>query len=88
MKTKKYAPLISDLQFEAGYKVEFLPLEIGVRGIINKDNDGTLKRIIKYCKTGTTFKLLKSNLSKKAISASYYIFLSRDEMEWKHEALQ
>ena len=88
LKTDKYAPLVADLQFEAGYEVEFLPLEIGVRGIINKDNDGTLKRIIKYCKTGTTFKLLKSNLSKKAICASYYIFLSRDEMEWKHEALQ
>ena len=80
-KSNKYAPLISDLQ-QTGHKVTFLPLEIGVRGIINKANEKTLKIIHKFCKQETNFKSFKDLISKSTVCASYFIFLCRDQKEW------
>ena len=79
LKTERYASLISDLK-ETGHSVKFFPLEIGVRGIINRPNETTLKQIHKFCKKEITFKTLRDSVSKTAVSASYYIFLSRDQI--------
>ena len=81
LKSNKYAPLVSDLT-RTGYKIEFIPLEVGVRGIINKENQTSIHKITKLCEQKTTAKYLRDIISKTAVSTSYFIFLSRDESEW------
>ena len=81
-KTNKYAPLINDIA-QKGFSVEYFPLEVGARGIINKINKETLKDISLYTTINT--KNLIKNLSKQAVSASYYIFLSRNERDWSND---
>ena len=85
LKTEKYSSLVQDIE-EKGYKVTFLPLEISVRGIISKDNKDTIQKIVKICDKGTTAKTINQDLSKLAVIASYYIFISRNET-WKEEEL-
>ena len=63
--------------------MEYFPLEVGARGIINKVNKETLKDISLYTTINT--KNLIKNLSKQAVSASYYIFLSRNERDWSND---
>ena len=81
IKTNKYAPLVRDI-LSQGHKVNFIPLEIGVRGIVNNENENSIRRIQKLCKNTVTFKFLREIISKTAVSASYYIFLSRDQSGW------
>ena len=45
-KIDKYTPLVSDLR-AAGFSVDFIPLEVGVRGIINQENKESIKLIKK-----------------------------------------
>ena len=82
-KTNKYAPLINDIE-QKGFSVEYFPLEIGARGIINKVNKETIKDISLYTTT-ITAKTLMKNLSREAVIASYYIFLSRNERDWTND---
>ena len=64
--------------------MEYFPLEIGARGIINKVNKETIKDISLYTTT-ITAKTLMKNLSREAVIASYYIFLSRNERDWTND---
>ena len=64
------------------YKTEFIPLEVGVRGIINKENRTSINKIAKLCTEKMFYKFLCDSISKAAVSSSYFIFLARDEEEW------
>ena len=80
-KTEKYTPLVNDIQ-NNGFSVEFIPLEIGVRGIINKDNKESIKDISEFTKINA--KALTKELSKQAVISSYFIFLNRNERDWNN----
>ena len=80
-KTDKYSSLVSDLQ-AAGFSVDFIPLEVGVRGIINKENKTSIKLIKKVSKSTVSLGSLISSISKRAVISSYYIFLSRNDQNW------
>ena len=82
-KTEKYSSLIHDIQ-ATGHEVAFIPLEIGVRGIINRSNKSSIREITEYCTKETTPKVLTQELSKQAVAGSYFIFLSRNEKEWNN----
>ena len=56
------AVLINDMK-EKGFSVEYFPLEVGARGIINKINKETIKDISLYT-TINTKNLIKTCLSK------------------------
>ena len=79
-KTNKYASLINDLH-EQGHAVIFIPLEIGVRGIINHKNRRSIQDIAHYTVMNNP-KALGKSLSRESVIASYYIFLNRNEKEW------
>ena len=73
-------PLINDLH-EQGHAVIFIPLEIGVRGIINQKNRRSIQDIAHYTVMNNP-KALGKSLSRESVIASYYIFLNRNEKEW------
>ena len=81
LKTERYSSLISDIKLK-GYKTDFIPLEVGVRGILNRENQESIRKISKLCNERTSSKSLHKSISKSAVSASYFIFLSRDEEAW------
>ena len=85
-KGDKHAPLVAYLEIE-DYKVSYFPLEIGVRGTIEKDNYKTLKSVYKYCIQELHYRGLKNLISKTTVLASHFIFLSRDQFEWIEEWL-
>merc|ERR1711989_180294 len=76
-KTEKYSSLINDIK-ETGHPVQFIPLEIGVRGIINKANKESINQIL-YFTPDQNAKQFTQNLSRQAVIASYFIFLTRNE---------
>ena len=80
-KTEKYSSLIQDIQ-EKGYGIQFIPLEVGVRGIVNKQNKESIKTISHF--TFANKNQLTKNLSKQAVTASYYIFLNRNQTDWNN----
>ena len=82
LKTEKYTPLVTDIQ-QKGFSVEYFPLEVGARGIINKANKETIKDISIY--TNTNAKKLIKALSKQAVTSSYFIFLNRNERDWSND---
>ena len=47
LKTDKYAPIVSGW-IKTGYKIRCIPLEMGVRIIIKKENQRTIQKITKY----------------------------------------
>ena len=65
------------------HPVQFIPLEIGVRGIVNKQNKESINQIL-YFTTGQTAKKLTENLARQAVIASYFIFLNRAETDWNN----
>ena len=73
--------ILQTIQFN-GFSVEFIPLEIGVRGIINKDNKESIKDISEFTKINA--KALTKELSKQAAISSYFIFLNRNERDWNN----
>ena len=81
-KTDKYSSLTQDIK-DTGHPVQFIPLEIGVRGIVNKQNKESIKQI-SYFTTNQNAKKLTENLSRQAVIASYYIFLNRNETDWNN----
>ena len=54
-KSNKYASLISDIEAK-DYTVVFMPIEIGSRGFISKDNAHRLKQILSLCGNPCVFK--------------------------------
>ena len=84
-KTEKYASLIQDIS-DTGHPVQFVPLEIGVRGIVNKKNKESITQISHFT-PNLTQKKLTINLSKQAVIASYYLFLNRIETDWNNNVI-
>ena len=84
-KTEKYSSLIQDIT-ETGHPVQFIPLEIGVRGIVNKKNKESITQISHFT-TNLTAKKLTTNLSKQAVISSYFIFLNRTETDWNNNVI-
>ena len=80
-KTEKYSALTQDIQ-EKGYGIQFIPLEVGVRGIVNKQNKESIKAISHF--TFANKNQLTKKLSKQAVTASYYIFLNRNQTDWNN----
>ena len=81
LKTNKYTSLINDLK-EAGFSVDFIPLEVGVRGIITKANKSSIKKIHQFTRD-IKLSSFTSLISKKAVIPSYYIFLNHNNHDWK-----
>ena len=86
LKTDKYGPLKDDIM-ENSYKVDFEAFEVGSRGFITPDNKKRLKKIHHFCKKGIKFKVFYDNISALAVSCSYFIFLSRNDMAWSNPPL-
>ena len=80
-KTNKYSSLIKDIE-ETGHKVQSIPLEIGVRGIVNHQNKDSIKQIHSFTKQLQSQKKFTEKLSRQAVIASYFIFLNRNEKDW------
>ena len=80
LKTNKYSPLTNDI-LGTGFSVDFIPLEVGVRGIITKQNKASLKSIHHFMKD-IPLRTLTSNISMKAVISSYLIFLNRNNQNW------
>lgn len=66
------------------YDLKSYAFEIEIRGHITKDNEITLKKIYSLGKKNIPFKAFINNISKIAISSSYYIFMCRDQKEWSN----
>ena len=73
--------MTNDIQ-NNGFSVEYFTLEIGARGIVNKENKETIKDISIY--TTINAKNLTKELSKQAVISSYFIFLNRNERDWNN----
>ena len=65
-----------------GFSVEYFTLEIGARGIVNKENKESIKDISIY--TTINAKKLTKEVSKQAVISSYFIFLNRNERDWNN----
>jgi hypothetical protein len=81
-KINKYASLVSDLQ-DRDMDVELLAFEVGSRGYISPDNCKRLKKLIKLSNTKQSFKAVRDNLTKIALSTSFSIFCSKFEPSWR-----
>ena len=79
-KTDKYASLFEDIR-GSGHGVTYIPLEVGVRGIMGAAQKEAIKSIADYTTSGKPKELMKA-LSLQAITSSYYIFLNRRETIW------
>ena len=80
-KVEKYSSLVRDIQ-DNGYTVSFYAIEIGVRGLVDRNNKRHLKRILKTCNSNIRPNEFFQTLSKLAILSSFTIFYSRKERAW------
>ena len=80
-KDQKYQSLISDIE-QNEYEVEYLPVEIGARGYISKDNNARLKKSHKDCSINMPYKHFINQVSKLAIISSFVVFHSKSEPTW------
>ena len=62
--------------------MEFIPLEVGVRGIINNDNKESIKDISEFTKINA--KTLTKEISKQAVITSYFNIMNRNERDWNN----
>ena len=69
-KTNKYTSLINDLH-EQGHAVIFIPLEIGVRGIINHKNRRSIQDIAHYTVMNNP-KALGKSLSRESVIQGFF----------------
>ena len=81
LKTDRYEALLSDLR-AAGFCADFIPLEVGVRGIVNHHNKDSIKFMHSLGLIKSSAKAFISSISQKAVLSSYYIFLNRNEKQW------
>ena len=86
LKSNKYSSLIHDIQ-ATGHEVIFYPVEVGVRGIINKVNKSTIRDICDYFCAQTTASKLTKDISREAVTSSYHIFLNRNDKDWNNNFL-
>ncbi len=80
-KVERYRQLITDIE-DNGYSVKYYPCEIGSRSFISKDNISRLKSFLRDTTTNIKFNLVKSQLCKTVLTASYVIYHSKHEPTW------
>jgi hypothetical protein len=80
-KFDKYSPLVSDIESN-GFTVELIPVEIGSRGYLSKDNNDRLRCIHKSMKVAVPFKQFRLNIVKLAIISSFVIHHAKTEPMW------
>ena len=77
-KVEKYNCLVHDIQ-EKGYTVSFYAVEVGVRGLVNRDNKQRIKQILKQSNSQIRPTEVFQTVSKFAILSSFTIFYARKE---------
>ena len=80
-KVEKYNCLVHDIQ-EKGYTVSFYAVEVGVRGLVNRDNKQRIKQILKQSNSQIRPTEVFQTVSKCAILSSFTIFYARKEQSW------
>ena len=80
-KTDKYSGLVQDIR-EKGYTVSFFAVEVGVRGLVSRDNKHRQKQILKKSGSLTRPPDLFQSLSKHAVLSSFTIFYARKQQSW------
>ena len=86
-KRDKYAPLVSDIESN-NYNVVFLPVEVGSRGFIDKENMQRLKKFVSMCSKPVSAKCFRDKLASLAIISSFVIYSAKEEPVWEcHNAL-
>ena len=81
-KSNKYASLISDIEAK-DYTVVFMPIEIGSRGFISKENAHRLKKILSLCGKPVSLKTFRDKLASLAITSSFVIYSAKEEPVWE-----
>ena len=82
-KSNKYASLISDIEAN-DYTVVVMPIEIGSRGFISKDNAHRLKKPSPCVGTmNVSSKTFRDKLASLAITSSFVIYSAKEEPVWK-----
>ena len=84
-KTARYTQLTLDLE-ERGWRVSNLPIEIGVRGSIDKRNAANIETISIICGI-KAIQRLKRALSKIALLGSYRVYIARKSQDWNPGSL-
>lgn len=85
-KLRRYASLITDLE-NKGYKVNYYAVEIGSRGLVNKDNQGRLKSFFRKTTQGVRWSEIRSKLSTTSLLGSYVIYSSKSDVGWNDPPL-
>ena len=80
-KVEKYNAITRDIQ-EKGYTVTFYAIEVGARGLVDRNNKHRLKQILKTTSSKIRPTEFFQTLSKLAILSSFSIFYARKERAW------
>ena len=80
-KVDKYSSLVQDIQ-ERGYTVSLYAVEVGVRGLLSRDNKHRFKQLLKKSASQTRPTDFFQTLSKLAILSSFTVFYARKEQSW------
>lgn len=79
-KPRKYEPLVNEISKVTN--VKFHTLEIGSRGMLTKKNRQVLRKIYQMTTKRVTEKTFVANVTTLCISASYYLFIARKNIDW------
>ena len=79
-KLDRYAALVADIN-KTKYNVDLICLEVGSRGLINKDNKSQIRQIASLVGEKRTRSLWR-DISRIALLSSYAIFNARHESKW------
>ena len=81
LKQNKYAHLVHDLECK-GWQVNRRTVEVGSRGLINKENTETLTSFLEFTKDKRKPKKFLATISQLAIIGSFKLFLARRDASW------
>ncbi len=82
-KKQRYEALLSEINSN-GHDAELITIEISSRGLICKANSEKLCKLIKKVKkvSHKEFRVLKQEITKVTVIASYIIFYAKFENQW------
>ena len=81
----RYCNLVSDIK-SSGHQCKLICIEVGSRGIVDKDNQKQIHSLFKLVKENKT-KLHCKSLSRLALTGSYVIFWAKNEPLWTDMSL-
>ena len=81
-KTSKYIDLKTDL-VKSGWTTSLVPFEIGSRGQVTKNNNKTIRDMMKLVNIHTQHQKLVTGLSRISLLASFSIFHARCQPSWE-----